>query len=80
MKKVTLEFPFVVGDVCYYMEAGKPQSDKIATASIQMLKNGGIDFRYKLETDVSNGIKTYRDADTLFATKDELAAHLIRGL
>ncbi len=80
MKKVTLEFPLVVGDVCYYVEAGKPVCDKIATASIKMLKNGGIDFRYQTEGDTLNGIKTYRDADTLFATKDELAAHLIRGL
>lgn len=80
MKKVTLEFPFVVGDMVFFMEAGKPTSDKIAVASIKMLKNGGIDFRYQMESDLQNGIKTYRDADTIFATKDELAAHLIRGL
>ena len=80
MKKVTLEFPFVVGDMVFFMEAGKPASDKIAVASIKMLKNGGIDFRYQMESDIQNGIKTYRDADTIFATKDELAAHLIRGL
>lgn len=80
MKKVTLEFPFVVGDTAYFIEAGKPISDKIAVASIKMLKNGGIDFRYQTEGDIQNGIKTYRDADKLFATKDELAAHLIRGL
>lgn len=80
MKKVTLEFPLIIGDVCYYLENGKPVCDKVAVASIKMNKNGGIDFRYQTEEDLINGIKTYRDADKLFATKDELSAHILRGI